>query len=428
MWVLLTCGLILAAGLARAEKFAIVCGVADYPGVINDLAYTDDDAREIADALSSAPDWLPENVHLLLDWQVTAAGVRAAINQVARQMQSGDTLCFTYSGHGSQVPDQFPFDEADFLDETLFLYDRDVTDDEVTQWFSVLPAGANLCWYLDSCFSGGFNSRASKDGATARGLGLARSARGDGFFRDVFQARRQREGSDLERTVLVAACAEDELSDESAALGNGVFTYYLLKGILGAGPADANGDDIISVEESFAYAAPLATAFNPDQHAEIYDSVAGELPLMAVIGGGEWATTYSAALADTRDLGLLRAYRDRVLLADPAGRESVRALYAAGDRALLLLRVHPEWLAQAARILGENRAALQAAAAGQTGTVRDVRPVLALLDAVTAADGGSLGNLARQTRGLIQSRMAAGRTLCGLRLLSGESKPRPKSR
>ena len=59
----------------------------------------------------------------LLDEKATAASVLEGIRNAARELKAGDLFLIQYSGHGGQVPDRNG-DEADGLDETWCLYDR----------------------------------------------------------------------------------------------------------------------------------------------------------------------------------------------------------------------------------------------------------------------------------------------------------------
>lgn len=74
--------------------------------------------------------------------------------------QSGDSLVFFYSGHGSQVPD-FDGEEADGFDESLCPVDYHtegkILDDEINATIvRPLPYGAKLHAIIDTCRSGTF--------------------------------------------------------------------------------------------------------------------------------------------------------------------------------------------------------------------------------------------------------------------------------
>jgi hypothetical protein len=90
---------------------------------------------------------------LLLTAQATSQAVCEAIGQAARDLQSGDQLLLTYSGHGGQVPDTNG-DEDDGQDETWVLYDRMLVDDELYALWSQFVAGVRIFVLSDSCHSG----------------------------------------------------------------------------------------------------------------------------------------------------------------------------------------------------------------------------------------------------------------------------------
>jgi hypothetical protein len=87
--------------------------------------------------------------------------------------------------------------------------------------------------------------------------------------------------------LFLAASQEDEFSYEDAALGHGVFTYYLLRG-LGAmdgvttPEADADQDGRVTVEELRVYLEREVTRAKPQQHP----LVTGDPALARIALGG----------------------------------------------------------------------------------------------------------------------------------------------
>jgi len=103
---------------------------------------------------------------------------------------------------------------------------------------------------IDTCHSGGM----IKTGEIQdKGLPKADVPRwGDGFAKDL---------DDVIDGVVLTACDDDEPSYENPLLQNGVFTYYFVEGL--HGPADANSDDEISMEEAFNYLYWQVTGYTP---------------------------------------------------------------------------------------------------------------------------------------------------------------------
>jgi metacaspase-1 len=90
---------------------------------------------------------------LLLTQQATVAAVSQAIQNAAKQLTKGDIFFLSYSGHGGQVPDTNG-DEADRMDETWVLYDRQFVDDELYKLYSGFKSGVRILVLSDSCHSG----------------------------------------------------------------------------------------------------------------------------------------------------------------------------------------------------------------------------------------------------------------------------------
>ncbi|XP_052193446.1 metacaspase-1-like [Diospyros lotus] len=90
----------------------------------------------------------------------TKYNIQMALRWLVQGCQSGDSLVFFYSGHGSQVPDR-DGDESDGLDEALCPVDYQtegmILDDEINATIvRPLPHGVQLHAIIDTCKSGTF--------------------------------------------------------------------------------------------------------------------------------------------------------------------------------------------------------------------------------------------------------------------------------
>ena len=95
---------------------------------------------------------------MLLTSDATADAVKNAISAASRQLDAGDVLFLSYSGHGGQVPDLHR-DEADAQDETWLLYDRQLIDDELYSLWAEFKPGVRIFVLSDSCHSGSVTRR-----------------------------------------------------------------------------------------------------------------------------------------------------------------------------------------------------------------------------------------------------------------------------
>jgi hypothetical protein len=83
----------------------------------------------------------------------TAKNVLGFLDYSIAELEAGDNLIITYSGHGGILEDK-NYDEHDFQDETWCLYDRQLLDDELFAKFSRFRSGVNIVLISDSCHSG----------------------------------------------------------------------------------------------------------------------------------------------------------------------------------------------------------------------------------------------------------------------------------
>ncbi|QIX53923.1 caspase family protein [Rhodococcus sp. DMU1] len=196
---------------------------------------------------------------VLLSSRATSTAVFAALRSAATQLVAGDICVVTYAGHGGQMPTS-DSEEADRLDETWLLFDREVLDDEIHQALTAFAAGVRVVVVSDSCHSGtvirefyrqvlenSAKARASYSDVAARHRApAARSsartfavravpaqeqARAVAAQRDRYLRIRQRtprpaDGDVSAAVLLMAACQDNQAAMETD--GHGTFTAALL--------------------------------------------------------------------------------------------------------------------------------------------------------------------------------------------------------
>ena len=222
------------------NKYAIVVGISDYPGTVNDLQYCDDDAQDVFDALTTLCGYNSTNIHLLTDMDASFTAIKAAIDGVKAQAVAGDEVVFFFSGHGANgkyaydnAQDRLQGVDSNGIDEAIICHNGSqngqllyVWDGQLRDWFAGFQT-SRIILIFDSCLAGGMTD-------------LQASGR-----------------------IINMACSENGLSYEDASWGNGQFTYYFVdQGMVSglAGKYDYNGDGFcyqprdVSVEEAFDYA------------------------------------------------------------------------------------------------------------------------------------------------------------------------------
>ena len=134
-------------------KRALCVGINDYPGTNMDLGGCVNDAKDW-EALLAARGYAVERLH---DKDATRARILDGLRSLVGGSGDGDSLVFTFSGHGSWLPDD-DSDEPDARDEMLCPYDvmqdQYVLDDDLHQIFSAKAEGARLYVIADCCHSG----------------------------------------------------------------------------------------------------------------------------------------------------------------------------------------------------------------------------------------------------------------------------------
>jgi hypothetical protein len=140
------------------ETYGVFVGISDYPeDGPNDLDFTAEDAVYLYEGMQSVG-MRPDNGVLLTDSQATVDAMVGALRDLGSRMTDEDRLVLFYSGHGGRVDHVGGFQAADpdGFDETLALYDRQITDDALAEVLNEIEHGTVLVVF-DACFSGGFS-------------------------------------------------------------------------------------------------------------------------------------------------------------------------------------------------------------------------------------------------------------------------------
>ena len=206
------------------NTYAVIVGVADYKNFDEsdgDLNYTVNDAQKFYDfLLSEYGGSVPkENIVMLLDGQATRDNIIAKSKELFANVKSKDRVFFYFSGHGSS--DCFmPYDVTRTGNNLLYFSD-------VKEIFRCAKCGTKLL-FADACFSG--------------------------TMKDSIKKNNKVTSDDNKNNVNIAvmmSCANDETSLELKSLGQGIFTYYLIKGL--GGEANRDNNEYITIQELFYF-------------------------------------------------------------------------------------------------------------------------------------------------------------------------------
>jgi hypothetical protein len=212
-------------------KRALCVGINDYPGADMDLNGCVNDAMDWQSLLESRG----YQVTRLLDGEATRAAIAEQLKRLVETATAGDSLVFTFSGHGSWMPDAGS-DEPDQRDEMLCPYDvmKDeyLLDDDLHAIFQAKPAGARLYMIGDCCHSGSVVRYAAPPDASApikaRFLPPYLFARGDRLLERAIDRTVNTPAPTKQRypALLLSGCRDTEFSYDTAFNGrpNGAFT------------------------------------------------------------------------------------------------------------------------------------------------------------------------------------------------------------
>lgn len=251
-------------------RHALVIGISDYQ-TAKGLTYPAADAASMK-SLLEMQGW---TVDILTNSGATKSAIKAKIESFFKNRTKDALSLVYYSGHGTlsskEANDHLAtygdFDnyEGDIGEAWLAPYDINlvtwtggISAAEMNQWMADYIDSRNRIFIADSCHSGGFVS----SGESIDELGQNYYGNGNGTigltalaalpnFAELMARNAEASGT-LAPISISAAGAEEYSYDGTAAMGHGVFTYFLLQS---AYEGDANGDGFVSCTEAYTYVA-----------------------------------------------------------------------------------------------------------------------------------------------------------------------------
>jgi hypothetical protein len=299
--------LAVAAPASAAELYGLVIGIDDYVGEGNDLDGAANDAQDVAQSLTRAG---AKEVVRLVNAEASKERIHAAWKDLTAKAQPGDTIVFTYAGHGSQEPEpKGRHDEADGLNENFLLgkflpfgpgTKERILDDEMFEWVQEADKkGVKVVFVADSCHSGGMERSASAPGVRFRKMETPTIAT-DQLHLPPPEISKLTE-DDFDNVTFVGAVAEDKLTPEVTIDGRkrGALSWAFARAL--EGRADKDGDGQVSELELLGYVVPAVHAqVESQQTPQVLPLRARSVALLTLREG----TAPAAAPAGSDDLKL----------------------------------------------------------------------------------------------------------------------------
>lgn len=203
-----------------SKVYLVSVGIADYPGIKNDLRLPARDAQTITQLYNRNTG--VESIQLL-NQRATVAATRAAMNRLYAVAGPNDIVVFFFSGHGYQGG--------------FALYDGGLSYQEIRKAMA-RSKSRNKMVFADACFSGRIRQQQHSSQSE---VNAAKQA----------------------NVMLFLSSRSNEYSLENRIMKNGFFTTYLERGLRGR--ADKNRNRIITARELFDYVHNQVVRITDDQ-------------------------------------------------------------------------------------------------------------------------------------------------------------------
>lgn len=206
------------------KVYALIVGISQYAHMPV-LRYSDDDAYKMFAFLKSpeggsVPD---ERIQILIDEDATKQNIKNALKELYAEAGPDDIVLFYFAGHGLK---------GSFLPIDFDGFHFKLSHEEINEIMKTSKAKLNLC-IVDACYSGS----------------LVSDFKGDKDL--MMKAYYSGLSPEDKPSAIFLSSKSEETSLESKGLRQGVFSYFLLRGL--KGEADYNKDGVISIKELFDY-------------------------------------------------------------------------------------------------------------------------------------------------------------------------------
>lgn len=272
-----------------AELYGLVVGIDDYVGTANDLDGAVNDANDVSQALHRLG---AREVVRLVNGEASKDRIAAAWRELLAKAKGGDTIVFSYAGHGSQEPEPTGrHDETDGLNENFLLGEYQsrgpatrerIVDDEIFEWMKQADnKHVRVVLVADSCHSGGMERSASASGVKFRKGNFPALA--DDRLQFPPEEFAKLSETDFNTVTFVGAVAEDKLTPEVTIDGKkrGALSWAFSRAL--EGRADKNGDGEVSEFELLGYIVPAVHALVESQQTpQVLPLRARSVPLVTL--------------------------------------------------------------------------------------------------------------------------------------------------
>lgn len=293
-------------GDSGKRKAALIVGISDYSSSKLNLKYANKDAALFFSYLTDIRGFPKENVFLLPDTAATSGKIYNSILDLMKWLVAGDELVLYFAGHGD-VQTVADFDEAFFLAwdasdsrnyhgaaGTLKLSDLELYTNRLASNKKV-----KVSLIMDACHAG-YN-----------------------LHRDGILKAQDNMVAGFDKIAKLLGCAVNEFSYEADSVGHGLFTWYLVQGMMGL--ADEPADNKVTLDELSSWVKnrvsaatkgkqnPVMTAPNAQQLlAEVSpDNKSKALAFFRNKKYDGYLAGRGTGVEDTVDLSALQEYVDR---------------------------------------------------------------------------------------------------------------------
>ena len=299
-----------APAMAADKLYGLVVGIDDYIGTVNDLSGAVNDAEGIAASLQAVH---ADKIIKLINGAATKSTIQHAWYDLVHTAEPGDTIVFSYAGHGGQEPEPPGWQEPNGKSDNFLLANYEpsgqgsierIVDWEMYQWLKAADdKGVQVVLVADSCHSG----------TMFRSVGSATIRYRKGKFADPDLASdllelpppelATQQEADFKHVTFIAATQDNMLTPELEIEGkpHGALSWAFAKAVSGA--ADTDHDGHLSQQELLGYLVPtVQTAAENQQIPNIVPLRPDVKPIMrAFVPSNGAAPAKEAVAAATGD-------------------------------------------------------------------------------------------------------------------------------